>query len=121
MVVLDRQVIATLRSLDAKPAGFMHMVDTYLRESSGAIAAIIFDGVAARRDGLSERAHAMKGAALTIGLMRLAQVLDTIERLALAGDDQALAGAAVDLGQIYSEGVEALRIERDRSPSVSSN
>lgn len=121
VVVLDRQVIATLRSLDAKPAGFMHMVDTYLRESSGAIAAIIFDGVAARRDGLSERAHAMKGAALTIGLMRLAQVLDTIERLALAGDDQALAGAAVDLGQIYSEGVEALRIERDRSPSVSSN
>lgn len=121
MVVLDRQVIATLRSLDAKPAGFVHMVDTYLRESSRSIATIIFDGVAARREGLSERAHAMKGAALTIGLVRLAQALDVIEHLALAGDDQALASAAADLDQVYSEGVEALRLERDRSASASLN
>jgi signal transduction histidine kinase/CheY-like chemotaxis protein len=114
VVVLESQVISTLRSLDTNPAVFKHMVDTYLREATETIATIVFDGVSARREGLAERAHAMKGAALTIGLSRLAQALDTFENVVLSGDDQTLAGAATDLEQVFAEGSAALRAERDR-------
>ena len=114
VVVLDRQVIATLRSLDENPAGFSQMVDTYLQDASNTIAGIVFDGVAARRAQLAERVHAMKGAALTIGLTRLAQSLDAFEQVIRSGDDQTLAGAATDLEQVFTEGREALCAERDR-------
>lgn len=113
-VVLDSQVVATLRSLDADPAAFVQLVDSYLREASDTIASIVFDGVAGRREGLAARAHAMKGAALTIGLTRLANALDIFERIALTPDEQALASAATDLEQVFAEGSAALRAERDR-------
>lgn len=119
--VLDAQVITTLRSLDNDPAAFAHMVETYLRDASNSIATIVLDGVSGRRDGLSQRAHAMKGAALTIGLTRLAKALDVFEGLASEGDDQMLAGAATDLEQVFAEGAAALRAERDRTPRPSTN
>ena len=114
--VLDAQVVATLRSLDRDPAVFVHLVDTYLREASNTIAGIVFDGVSARRDDLAARAHGMKGAALTIGLGRLAQALEVFEQVVAMGEDQALAGAATDLEQVFAEGAAVLRKERNRSP-----
>ena len=98
------------------PAGFAHLVDTYLREASNTIAGIVFDGVSARREDLSARAHGMKGAALTIGLGRLAQALEVFEQVVVMGDDQALAGAATDLEQVFAEGAAALTKERNRRP-----
>lgn len=117
-VILDPQVIATLRSLDSDPAVFTHMIDTYVREASNTIATIVFDGVAGRREGLAERAHAMKGAALTIGLTRLAKALDIFENIAQTGDDHTLAGAATDLEQVFAQGREALRAECEQRPSA---
>jgi HPt (histidine-containing phosphotransfer) domain-containing protein len=119
--ILDAQVLATLRSLDSDPAGFAHLVDTYLREATNSITTIVLDGVSGRRDGLAERAHAMKGAALTIGLTRLAKALDLFEGITFSGDDNALASAATDLEQVFAEGSAALRMERDRSPRPSTN
>jgi signal transduction histidine kinase/CheY-like chemotaxis protein len=113
-VVLDDQVMTTLRSLDRDPAAFIHLVDTYLREASQGIAGIVLDGVSGRRGGLAERAHAMKGGALTIGLKRLSRALEVFENIVGHGDDQELASAATDLEQIFTEGSAALRAERDR-------
>jgi signal transduction histidine kinase/DNA-binding response OmpR family regulator len=118
--VLDQEVISTLRSLDDDPAAFVQMIDTYLRESSNTIATIVLDGIAGRRAGLAERAHAMRGAALTIGLTRLAQALDVFEKSALSGDGQTLAGAATDLEQAFAEGRQALRGECGPRPAPSS-
>ncbi len=112
--LLDAQVIATLRSLDRDSVGFLQIVDTYLREATDTIASIVFDGVSARREGLAERAHGMKGAALTIGLMRLAKALDVFEQIARMGDEQTLASAATDLELVFAEGSAALLKERDR-------
>lgn len=114
--VLDAQVVATLRTLDHDPAAFNQLIDSYLRDASNTIAGIVFDGVSARRDDLSARAHGMKGAALTIGLGRLAQALEVFEQVVAMGEDHALAGAATDLEQVFAEGVEALKKERHRSP-----
>ena len=114
--VLDAQVAATLRTLDRDPAAFQQLIDTYLREASNTIAGIVFDGVSARRDDLAARAHGMKGAALTIGLSRLALALEAFEQVIIMGDDQALAGAATDLELVFAEGVVALTNERNRSP-----
>jgi len=118
-VVLDAQVLATLRSLDNTAAGFTHMVDTYLRDATDTVATIVRDGRAGRRVGLAERAHAMKGAALTIGLTRLAKLLDAIEDLADAGDDHSLARAASDLESVFAASSAALQAERDRFPRPS--
>lgn len=114
--VLDAQVVATLRTLDRDPAGFQQLIDSYLRDASNTIAGIVFDGVSARRDDLAARAHGMKGAALTIGLGRLAQALEVFEQAIGMGDDQALASAATDLEVVFAEGVAALTTERNRSP-----
>ena len=113
--VLDAQVVATLRTLDRDPAGFQQLIDSYLRDASNTIAGIVFDGVSARRDDLAARAHGMKGAALTIGLGRLAQALEVFEQAIGMGDDQALASAATDLEVVFAEGVAALTTERNRS------
>jgi signal transduction histidine kinase/CheY-like chemotaxis protein/HPt (histidine-containing phosphotransfer) domain-containing protein len=113
--VLDAQVVATLRSLDSDPAAFARMVDTYLREAEATIASIVFDGVAGRREALATRAHAMKGAALTMGLTRLGQALDQFEAMTASGDDQTLAAAATDLEQVFADAAVALRQERDQA------
>jgi signal transduction histidine kinase/CheY-like chemotaxis protein len=120
-VVLDAQVIATLRSLDHDPATFAHLVDSYLRDAANSITTIVLDGISGRRSGLAERAHAMKGAALTIGLTRLAQALEVFEGIATGGDDHTLAGAATDLEQVFAEAAAALRAERERTPRPSPN
>ena len=65
---------------------------------------------------MAARAHGMKGAALTIGLSRLALALEAFEQVIVMGDDQALAGAATDLELVFAEGVVALTNERNRSP-----
>ena len=120
-VVLDEQVIATLRSLDRDPSGFIQIVDTYLREATDIVAGIVFDGRSARREGLAERAHAMKGAALTIGLTRLAKTLDAFEHTARSGEEQDLAHAAGELEQVFADGSAALRKECQRLPRTLAN
>jgi CheY-like chemotaxis protein len=111
--LVDPLVLRTLRYLDADPGTFNKVVDTYLGEASEIIASIVFDGVSARRAGLGQRAHGMKGAALTIGLTRLAKALDDFEVLSLTSDDQGLADAATGLEQIFADSIAALRRERE--------
>jgi CheY-like chemotaxis protein len=118
---LDAQVVATLRSLDDRVDGFVAMVNGYLREANQTIATLVIDAMSGRREGLGQRAHAMKGAALTMGLTRLAMALDAFERIAHHGDDQALASAGDDLDQAFAEATSALRAECERAPRPSAN
>ncbi len=115
--LVDVQVVSTLRSLDKDPGILSKVVDTYLGEATAIIASIVFDGVSGRREGLGQRAHGMKGAALTIGLTRLAKALDDFEALCGSHDDQRLAEAATALEQIFAESAAALQRERDRQTS----
>jgi hypothetical protein len=112
--LVDVQVVSTLRSLDKDPGVLTKVVDTYLGEATGIIASIVFDGVSGQREGLGQRAHGMKGAALTIGLTRLAKALDDFEELCASPDDQRLAEVATALEQIFAESAIALQRERDR-------
>ena len=43
-------------------------------------------------------------------------MIEVFEQVVAMGEDQALAQAATDLEQVFAEGVEALQIERNRSP-----
>ena len=98
---LDPTVLAELlEAVGDDPAFVDELVDTFLAEAPGFLAAIdaaVGDGDAGR---LLVPAHTLKGNAATIGAGRLAEVSRTLEERARSGD---LDGAAADAAEARAE------------------
>lgn len=91
---IDPQVIASLRALDDGGDEFLaEIVGLFRAESPSRLAAIRRAASADACRELVSAAHALKGSARTLGLLRLAEVCERIESVAKAGgcpDDDTL-------------------------------
>ena len=98
---LDAAVLAELlEAVGDDPTFVDELVDTFLAEAPGFLAAIdaaVADGDAGR---LLVPAHTLKGNAATMGAARLAEISRTLEERARNGD---LAGAGVDAAAARTE------------------
>jgi two-component system, OmpR family, sensor histidine kinase TorS len=84
------------------------IVDAFLEHSHGYTERLV-DAVRQRNDGdAAEAAHALKGAAASIGLGRLQRLCAAIEGAARRGDSAALARSAADLPVVYEDAREQL-------------
>ena len=113
---LDTAVLAELlEAVGDDPAFVDELVDTFLAEAPGFLAAIdeaVRDGDAGR---LLVPAHTLKGNASTMGAGRLAEISRTLEERARDGDlegaDSDAADARAELGRVVSA-LDAARARR---------
>ncbi len=117
MPIFDKNVRETLRSLSDNAESLIELITVFLRDADREIPAIISDATAGNRTGLSRRAHAMKGSALTMGLSRVARGLDHIITLADGDDADTLARAGKNLERLYQEAKAVLLAEKNETTS----
>ncbi|HLI78413.1 MAG TPA: response regulator [Candidatus Binataceae bacterium] len=112
---VDAAALETLRSMDAGEEGFLtKIIDLFLADSSGRIAAL--ETAAATRDGdaLKRLAHALKGSCGHFGATRLAMLCRKLEQI---GAEQPVGDASVALRELIAES-ERVRVALEQARNL---
>ncbi len=109
--IFDPQVRETLHELDDRPEALADMIRVFLRDAERDIAKIVNDAAAGQPANIGINAHGVKGAALTMGLSRVARCLDQIIAIADKSDQSKLIAAVSELELTFTEAKAVLQQE----------
>ncbi len=111
---LDREILATLRALGGEAApGFLNeLIDTYLVDSVGMLAAI--ENAAAAGDNMSlfKAAHGLKGCCGNLGANLLAMACASLQTAAESGDANRVRVGVAEVSREFRATDAALRTFR---------
>lgn len=111
-VVLDGQVIATLRA-DMDPEAFPDILEMFIIELSERLKGIALALDTSDHASLAREAHSLKGMSATIGARWLNESALSLEMAARKADDKAIAAAVPDLRPAAEETLKELTALRD--------
>ncbi|HEY8238914.1 MAG TPA: Hpt domain-containing protein [Candidatus Limnocylindrales bacterium] len=107
--ILDDGVIAELRASTGDDDDFVReLVEAYIEEGRGYIAAMNTAAAAADAEAMVRPAHTLKSSSATMGAMRLAAICRGIEEAARDGENEGLAADVDAATAAWSATLEAM-------------